>query len=116
VANRTGVADTRVGANVYLTKPYAPTELSDAIETAQKWKSDLDRGKVHGEIHIELPSETAFGSSEVNEFLTANLPRDALGGRANCSVAAIRVYGCGRTHIDGATRAIRVEAIVQSDV
>ncbi len=59
----------RVGANAYLLKPYGPAELFEAIDSALRWKADLDRGKVQGEIQIELPSESPL-LIEVNEFLT----------------------------------------------
>lgn len=59
----------RVGANAYVTKPYAPEELYDAIEAALRWKADLLVGKVRGEIQIELPSVCPL-LSDVNEFLT----------------------------------------------
>lgn len=59
----------RVGANAYVTKPYSPQELYDAVKVALTWKADLDRGKVHGEIVVELPSESSL-LMEVNEFLT----------------------------------------------
>lgn len=59
----------RVGANAYVTKPYAPTDLFGAIDLALKWRADLDRGRVSGEIQIELPSEGPH-LVDVNEFLT----------------------------------------------
>ncbi len=59
----------RVGANAYVTKPYDPEVLFAAITSAMKWRSDLDLGKVQGEIQIELPSEGPT-LLEVNEFLT----------------------------------------------
>jgi DNA-binding response OmpR family regulator len=59
----------RVGANYYVPKPYSPTELFGAIEHALQWKAALERGKVLGEIQIELPSEASL-LAEVNEFLT----------------------------------------------
>lgn len=59
----------RVGANAYVTKPYAPDDLFAAIKSALAWRADLDRGKVHGEIQIELPSEGPL-LLDVNEFLT----------------------------------------------
>lgn len=61
----------RVGANAYVTKPYTPDDLFQAIAAAQAWRTQLDQGRVHGEIAVELNSETAF-LQEVNDFL-ANL-------------------------------------------
>ncbi len=60
----------RVGANAYLTKPYAPEDLYRAMATAVEWRRDLDRGKIQGEIHVELNSESSL-LLEVNEFLTS---------------------------------------------
>ena len=59
----------RVGANAYVTKPYAPADLFAALDSALKWRADLDRGKVCGEIQIELPSDCPL-LMDVNEFLT----------------------------------------------
>jgi DNA-binding response OmpR family regulator len=59
----------RVGANAYVTKPYAPEDLFAAIKSALAWRADLDRGKIQGEIQIELPSEQPQ-LLDVNEFLT----------------------------------------------
>ncbi len=59
----------RVGANAYLTKPYEPEDLFEAVENARQWRADLERTRVQGEIHVELNSETVF-LQEVNEFLT----------------------------------------------
>src|SRR5438067_11138918 len=59
----------RVGANGYVTKPYGAGDLFDAIALARAWRDDLGRGRVRGEIHLELDSETAF-LQEVNDFLT----------------------------------------------
>jgi DNA-binding response OmpR family regulator len=58
----------RVGANAYLTKPYDPSALLDAIASAQAWRKDLERGQVRGEILVELNSESSF-LQEVNDFL-----------------------------------------------
>ena len=68
----------RVGANAYLTKPYGPAELFDAIAIALRWRADLDRGKVQGEIQIDLPSESPL-LIEVNEFLTGISRESPLG-------------------------------------
>ncbi|MEO6810903.1 MAG: ATP-binding protein [Isosphaeraceae bacterium] len=60
-----------VGANAYVTKPYTPDDLFQAIAAAQAWRIRLEQSRVHGEILVELNSETAF-LQEVNDFL-ANL-------------------------------------------
>ncbi len=59
----------RVGANAYVTKPFAAEDLFAAIDSARSWRDRLDRGRVQGEIHVELNSETPL-LQEVNEFLT----------------------------------------------
>lgn len=59
----------RVGANAYVTKPFGAEVLFDALRTAMQWREDLDRGKVQGEIQVELNSESTL-LPEVNEFLT----------------------------------------------
>src|SRR5262245_48818433 len=58
----------RVGANAYVTKPYDADELYEAIGMARAWKRNLERGRLRGEIHVELNSEAAF-LQEVNDFL-----------------------------------------------
>jgi DNA-binding response OmpR family regulator len=58
----------RVGANAYVTKPYGMEEILRAIETARDWRAELERGKICGEIHVELNSTIPF-LQEVNEFL-----------------------------------------------
>ncbi|MBX6313555.1 MAG: ATP-binding protein [Isosphaeraceae bacterium] len=59
----------RVGANAYVTKPYGARELFDAIEAACAWRDEMDRGRIQGEIHVQLNSETTF-LREVNDLLT----------------------------------------------
>lgn len=58
----------RVGANAYVTKPYAIQDLIDAIATARAWRSEIDKGKLQGEIHVELNSEITL-LQELNDFL-----------------------------------------------
>ena len=59
----------RVGANAYLTKPFAADDLFRAIEIARSWRHDLERSGIDGEIHVELNSEPRF-LHEVTDFLT----------------------------------------------
>ncbi len=59
----------RVGANAYLTKPFAADDLFRSIDLAHAWRYDLDRSGIDGEIHVELNSEPRF-LHEVNDFLT----------------------------------------------
>jgi DNA-binding response OmpR family regulator len=58
----------RVGANAYVTKPYAIQDLIDAIAAARAWRAGIDRGKLQGEIHVELDSEVTL-LQDVNDFL-----------------------------------------------
>jgi DNA-binding response OmpR family regulator len=58
----------RVGANAYLSKPYSPADLFDAITTVLAWRSGMEREHVTGEIHVVLHSEIPF-LQEVNDFL-----------------------------------------------
>jgi DNA-binding response OmpR family regulator len=57
-----------VGANAYVTKPYAAQDLYDAIAKARAWKDDLQREQIRGEIFLELNSAGQF-LQEVNAFL-----------------------------------------------
>ena len=58
----------RVGANAYVTKPYGIQDLIDAIAAARAWRLEIDKGKLHGEIHVELNSEITL-LQELNDFL-----------------------------------------------
>jgi DNA-binding response OmpR family regulator len=60
----------RVGANAYLTKPYGPDDLYNAIAAARQWRDHLQAHHVQGEIHVELNSETRF-LMEVNDLLAS---------------------------------------------
>jgi DNA-binding response OmpR family regulator len=58
----------RVGANAYVTKPYGIDELLGAIARVREWRSELEEGDIHGEIHVELDSEITL-LQELNDFL-----------------------------------------------
>ena len=58
----------RVGANAYVTKPYGPEELFEAIAAARAWRTGMEQEHVQGEIHVVLNSEIPF-LQEVNDFL-----------------------------------------------
>jgi DNA-binding response OmpR family regulator len=58
----------RVGANAYLSKPYRPDALFDAIDTARAWRTGMEKEHIQGEIHVVLHSEIPF-LQEVNDFL-----------------------------------------------
>src|SRR5262249_7667752 len=63
----------RVGANAYVTKPYDADELYEAIGMARAWKRNLERGRLRGEIHVELNSAAAF-LQEVTHLLRPTPP------------------------------------------
>lgn len=100
----------RVGANSYLSKPYVPDEIYGAIESALLWKSNMDRGKIQGEIQIELPSETPL-LAEVNEFLTGICRETPLTGE---QIAQLRqsIMEMGQNAIEWGNRH-NVEALVR---
>src|SRR4051794_7883860 len=60
----------RVGANAYVTKPYGIQDLIDAIGAARQWRSTIDQGNLHGEIHVEINSEVTL-LQDLNDFLLA---------------------------------------------
>src|SRR3954447_22455335 len=57
----------RVGANAYVTKPYGMDQLWDAIKAARAWRSEIDKGNMQGEIHVELNSEITL-LQDLNDF------------------------------------------------
>ncbi len=58
----------RVGANAYVTKPYGIKDLIDAIASARAWRTEIEKGNMQGEIHVELNSEITL-LQELNDFL-----------------------------------------------
>lgn len=58
----------RVGANAYLTKPYGPSDLYQAVDLARSWQESMAHERLRGEIKIELDSDSRF-LREVNDFL-----------------------------------------------
>jgi CheY-like chemotaxis protein/anti-sigma regulatory factor (Ser/Thr protein kinase) len=68
----------RVGANAYVTKPYGPSDLFEALAEARSWRDRLVRNSMRGEIHLELNSETTF-LQEVNDFLASLFATTPLG-------------------------------------
>jgi DNA-binding response OmpR family regulator len=60
----------RVGANAYVTKPYAIQDLIDAIEKARAWRKSIEKSNLQGEIHVELNSEVTL-LQDLNDFLLA---------------------------------------------
>jgi DNA-binding response OmpR family regulator len=68
----------RVGANAYVTKPYGIQDLIDAIASARAWRSEIDKGSLQGEIHVELNSEITL-LQELNDFLLSLCQSTPLG-------------------------------------
>ena len=58
----------RIGANAYITKPYGPDDLYEAVAQALAWRERMALGAIQGEIHVEMNSELPF-LQEVNDFL-----------------------------------------------
>jgi DNA-binding response OmpR family regulator len=58
----------RVGANAYVTKPYGVSELFEAIEWAQAWRSNMEQRPPAGEVKVELNSEITL-LKDLNDFL-----------------------------------------------
>src|SRR6476620_226251 len=50
----------RVGANYYLTKPFAIDQLEDAIRKVLEWRGELQRTGAEGEIHFQMRSDTQY--------------------------------------------------------
>jgi CheY-like chemotaxis protein/anti-sigma regulatory factor (Ser/Thr protein kinase) len=60
----------QVGANYYLTKPFTPEQLEQAIQEVNAWKEELIRHGTHGEIHFHMKSDTQ-ALEELNFLLGA---------------------------------------------
>jgi DNA-binding response OmpR family regulator len=58
----------RVGANAYVTKPFAIADLLKAIATARAWRDEMVQRNLDGEIHVELNSEITL-LNDLNDFL-----------------------------------------------
>ncbi len=58
----------RVGANGYLTKPFTPDQLFEAIDKALVWRRDHEGRGTTGEINFDVRSETAH-LSQANDLL-----------------------------------------------
>jgi DNA-binding response OmpR family regulator len=61
-----------VGANEYVAKPFDMDELNAAIDRALAWRDELRRSGAHGEIHIQLQSDTRV-LEELNHMLSSLL-------------------------------------------
>jgi two-component system, OmpR family, response regulator len=60
----------RVGANYYLTKPFGIDQLESAVHQVFKWRSEMEQTGAHGEIHVQLKSDTQY-LSELNHLLSS---------------------------------------------
>lgn len=58
----------RVGANGYLTKPFTPKQLFDAIDDALAWRLEHESRGTAGEITFDIRSETAY-LQQTNDLL-----------------------------------------------
>jgi two-component system OmpR family response regulator len=62
----------QVGANRYLTKPFTPEELHQAIEEALAARAELERHGAQGMIRFHMQSDTRY-LEELNQLLSALL-------------------------------------------
>jgi DNA-binding response OmpR family regulator len=70
-------AGVRVGANGYLTKPFTPEQLFDAIDSALAWRKEHEHRGTYGEIHFDIRSETTY-LSQANDLLADLFAHTAL--------------------------------------
>ena len=59
----------RVGANGYLTKPFTPQQLFDAIDAALAWRDEHSSRGITGEINFDIRSELAY-LQQTNDMLS----------------------------------------------
>lgn len=59
----------RVGANGYLTKPFTPDQLFDAIDRALAWQREHSDHGITGEINFDIRSEVSY-LQQVNDLLS----------------------------------------------
>jgi DNA-binding response OmpR family regulator len=66
----------RVGANGYLTKPFTPAQLYEAMETALAWREEHEKRGTTGEINFDIRSELTYLSqaSDMLADLFAHTP------------------------------------------
>jgi two-component system OmpR family response regulator len=62
-------AGVRVGANSYLTKPFTPEQLYDAIDKAIAWRKEHEQRGTYGEINFDVRSEATY-LAQVNDMLS----------------------------------------------
>jgi DNA-binding response OmpR family regulator len=61
-------AGVRVGANGYLTKPFVPAQLYEAIDKAIAWRKEHEERGTQGEINFDVRSESAH-LQQANDML-----------------------------------------------
>jgi len=61
-------AGVRVGANGYLTKPFTPDQLFEAIDKAIAWRHEHESRGTHGEINFDIRSEVTY-LQQANDML-----------------------------------------------
>jgi anti-sigma regulatory factor (Ser/Thr protein kinase) len=61
-------AGVRVGANGYLTKPFTPEQLFEAIDKAVAWRKEHEQRGTHGEINFDIRSESTY-LQQANDML-----------------------------------------------
>ena len=61
-------AGVRVGANGYLTKPFTPEQLYEAIDKALAWHEEHQKRGTHGEINFDIRSELTY-LQQANDML-----------------------------------------------
>ena len=73
-ANR--ASGVRVGANGYLTKPFTPAQLYEAMDTALAWREEHQKRGTQGEINFDIRSELTYLSqaSDMLADLFAHTP------------------------------------------
>ena len=83
----------KVGANQYLTKPFSPDDLHDAIDTVSGWKEEVQQSGSRKEIQFELQSDTQY-LEELNSLLSSLLQYSGLTSeKANQLITAVREMG-----------------------
>jgi DNA-binding response OmpR family regulator len=59
----------RVGANAYITKPFTPDQLFDAIDNALAWRRQHETHGITGEIQFDVRGELSY-LQQLNDLLT----------------------------------------------
>ncbi len=59
----------RVGANGYIPKPFTPSQIYEAIDTALGWRKEHEKRGTTGEIQFDFRSDVAY-LHEINDMLT----------------------------------------------